>query len=82
MNCQEAIDLMGVAIDGRLPRSAVAPFEEHMAECSACGTYFGQLRLTRQALRSTARPAGRNPRRDALISRFRKEFGSDPDRRG
>jgi len=82
MNCQEAIDLMGDAIDGRLPPHFVAGFEQHIAECPSCGTYYGQLRLTRQALRSRRAPRGSSPRRDELIARFRQEFGDEPDPRG
>jgi anti-sigma factor RsiW len=76
MTCQEAIDLMGDAIDGRLPPSAGPGFQEHMTECSSCGTYFGQLRLTRQALGSASRPAVSSPHRDELLARFREEFGA------
>jgi anti-sigma factor RsiW len=74
MTCQEAIDLIGDAIDGRLPPSAAAGFQEHMTECSSCGTYFGQIRLTRQALGSAPRPAVSSPHKGELISRFREEF--------
>ena len=74
MTCQEAIDLMGEAIDGRLPAPAVAGFQQHMTECSSCGTYFGQLRLTRLALGWLPRPTVSSPHRQELLSRFRKEL--------
>lgn len=75
MTCQEAIDLIGDAMDGRLPPSAAAGFQEHMTECSSCGTYFEQLRLTRQALGSLPRPTASSPQRGGLLSRFRQQFG-------
>ena len=40
MNCPEAIDLMGDAIDACLPSTFQASFDDHMAECSSCRTYL------------------------------------------
>lgn len=50
MNCYEAIDLMGDAIESRVPSESLAGFEEHLDECPACCTYFEQLRTTVSAL--------------------------------
>ena len=75
MNCHEAIDVMGDAAEDRLDARYCSGFREHMEECPACATYYGQLRLTRQALRSIA-PAdpGSPPKRSELLERFRREF--------
>ncbi|HTK69195.1 MAG TPA: zf-HC2 domain-containing protein [Candidatus Eisenbacteria bacterium] len=50
MNCYEAIDLMGDAIESRVPSDSRAGFQEHLDECPACCTYFEQLRTTVSAL--------------------------------
>jgi len=77
VNCQEAIDVMGEAAEGRLEAALQAGFEEHMAECSPCGTYFEHLRLTREALQLLPRGGDTSPRRAELMERFAKEFDHD-----
>ncbi|MGH7729787.1 MAG: anti-sigma factor family protein [Candidatus Eiseniibacteriota bacterium] len=72
MNCQEAIDLMGDAIDGCLAPDAVVGLDDHLAECPPCRHYLDQLRLTRQALGHLPAPGGAGRRRDELIEKFRK----------
>ena len=47
MNCYEAIDVMGDAVEGRLQAALVAGFEEHITECHSCGSYFVQLATAR-----------------------------------
>lgn len=74
MNCQEAIDLMGDAVDGTLQSTVRIDFHEHMAECPSCQTYLEHLRLTRQALGRLPRGAGTSPRRKDLIKKFTEEF--------
>ena len=76
MECAEAIDVMGEAIDGSLADRLLAAFQEHLDECPACAAYFEQLGLTRVALRSL--PFGpTSPRRAELLDRFRHESGRD-----
>jgi len=71
MNCHEAIDVMGDAVEGRLQAALRQGFEEHITECAPCRTYLEHLRLTRKALRSL--PAGgTSPRREELIENFRR----------
>ncbi len=79
MNCQEAIDIMDNAIEGRLQPALRAGFDEHMAECVPCGTYFDHLRLTRGALRFLRRGGGPSPRREELIETFKEEFERESD---
>ena len=74
MECHEAIDVMGDALEGGLGGQARAGFDEHLAECSACRTYFDQLRLTRDLLRRLPRRAEGGARRSKVIETFRKEF--------
>jgi len=79
MNCQEAIDLMGDAVDGTLQSTVRTGFHEHMVECPSCRTYLEHLRLTRQALGSLPRGSGTSPRRKDLIRKFTEEFDRPGD---
>lgn len=74
MNCYEAIDLMGDAIEGTLMPAARAGLDDHFAECAPCRNYMDQLRLTCEALRSLPEPDGAGDRRAGLIAKFREEF--------
>jgi hypothetical protein len=65
---------MGEAAEDRLAAPIRAGFEEHIAACVPCGTYFGQLILTRKALRKLPDNGGPSPRRKELIERFRERF--------
>ena len=74
MNCYEAIDVMGDAAEARLQAALVAGFEEHIAACRSCRTYFEQLCHTRRALHHLRRAGVTSPRRSELMRDFRKEF--------
>ena len=73
MECPEAIDVMDLALEESLEPVLVAPFEEHLAECPPCQTYFEQLRCTRDALRALPRHGTTSPQRAELIERFKRE---------
>jgi len=75
MTCQEAIDVMGEALEGRLPADLRPDFDEHMAECPPCATYLQHLQVTRNALLRLGAENGSNTRRQELIDAFRREFG-------
>ena len=75
MTCQEAIDVMGEAIEDRLAADMRPGFDEHMAECRPCATYFDQLRFTRGALRGLPRERAAGAHRDDLLRRFRERYG-------
>jgi predicted anti-sigma-YlaC factor YlaD len=75
MECAEAIDVMGEALDGCLEVSLQRQFDEHLVECHPCRTYFEQLTVTRAALRAVASEGGTSPRRDELIAGFRTAMG-------
>ena len=75
MNCYEAIDVMGDAVEGRLLDALRPGFEEHLAECASCGTYFQHLRFTRRALQGLPREAATDSSRAQLVARYRREFG-------
>ncbi len=75
MNCHEAVDRMGDALEGRLGEIPRAMFEEHMSECAPCATYLEHLVATRQVLRNLPREACPEAVRAELIARFHAEFG-------
>ena len=78
MNCYEAIDVMGDAVEGHLDPVYRSGFDEHMAECRPCRTYFEQLGLTRQALRRLAQRTPQTSSTD-LQDRYRTHFRGNPD---
>jgi len=73
MNCPEAIDVMDLALEESLEPVLHEPFEEHLAECPPCRTYFEQLRVTRAALRNLRSHDETSPQRAKLIDRFKRE---------
>lgn len=75
MTCQEAIDVMGEALEGRLQADLRPGFEEHMAECPPCATYLDHLKVTRRALLNLPPEGGASPRRQELIQEFKRELG-------
>lgn len=72
MNCREAIDVMGEAVEGAA-FTTWPGFEEHLRDCAPCRNYLDQLRMTRRALRLLSKERGEAPNRQELIDRFRKE---------
>ena len=77
MECQDAIDVMDMALEQCLEPGLRAPFDDHMDECAPCRNYFEQLRLTRAALQNLPRHGATSPQRAALIDRFKRE--RDPE---
>jgi anti-sigma factor RsiW len=71
MNCYEAIDLMGGALEGGVPPEARAGFDEHLDECPACHTYLDQLRSTVRALAQLPRRRDSSPLTSELLAAFR-----------
>ena len=74
MECPEAIDLMGDALENQLAHDARLGLEGHLEECPSCRNYFDQLRVTRDALGHLPPPGG-HPGLQELVDRFKKEFG-------
>ena len=74
MDCYEAIDLMGDALENTLAVQARSGLEEHLEECPACRNYYEQLQLTCRALRNLPSDPATSSQRSDLIVRFRKEF--------
>ena len=74
MNCWEAIDLMGDAMEGVLAPEPSAGLFDHLEECPPCRNYFEQLQLTRRALRNLGHPEDPNRKRRELLDRFKDAF--------
>ena len=68
MDCYEAIDLMGDAIDERLAPAARSGLQEHLDECPSCCHYMEQILLTRDALGHLPAPEGSSGHRADLTS--------------
>lgn len=79
MTCCEAIDVMGDALEGRLERPLRPGFDEHMAECGPCATYFEHLQVVRRVLLEMPRERGTSPRRTELLAEYRRLFPLSED---
>jgi len=74
MNCYEAIDLMGDALEDHLAPESRAGFDEHIEECAVCSTYMDQLRVTLKALERLPHPKVTSQGRSELIAAFQREW--------
>jgi anti-sigma factor RsiW len=50
MTCRQVVELMTDYLEGTLPASDRARFEEHIAGCDGCRAYLSQLRTTRDVI--------------------------------
>jgi anti-sigma factor RsiW len=50
LTCQELVELVTRYSDGGLDEADRARFEEHLATCGACVTYYDQMRQTVDAV--------------------------------
>ena len=71
MNCYEAIDLMGDALENRVPSPSRPGFDEHLGECPACRVYLEQLRTTVCALAHLPRRRDTGALTSELLAAFR-----------
>ncbi len=46
MTCQELVDFLRAYVDGELPESEQAAFEDHLGECPPCVAYLDSYRET------------------------------------
>jgi predicted anti-sigma-YlaC factor YlaD len=76
MNCYETIDIMDVALEGKLDAASRPGFDEHLEDCPACRTYFDQLRVTVAALEHLPRQGPLSHTRAELIAAFKRERGA------
>jgi anti-sigma factor (TIGR02949 family) len=46
LTCRQVVELVTAYLDRRLAASDAERFEEHLAFCDGCSTYFDQMRAT------------------------------------
>ena len=46
LSCQELVELVTAYLEGALPETEHARFEEHLAACGNCQLYLEQMRTT------------------------------------
>ena len=73
MECVDALDVMGEAIEDALTREQIDEFAEHIGVCPSCANYYRQLRITRVVLGALP-TAESTARLHELLARFREEF--------
>jgi len=72
LTCAEVVELVTSYLDRRLRAADAERFEEHVAFCDGCSTYFAQMRATIAAtghVRNDDVPA---ELRDRLLATFRE----------
>ena len=71
LTCQELVELVTDYLEGALPVSERARFDDHIAGCEHCTAYLEQMRAT-IALTGRLRPEELEPAtRDAMLQAFR-----------
>lgn len=71
LSCQELVELVTDYIENALPDELRRRFDDHIAHCSGCQTYFEQMRLTIRAT-GTLTPDSLSPEAEsALLDAFR-----------
>jgi len=71
LTCQELVELVTDYLEGALPASEQARFDEHLAGCAACTIYVAQFKTVID-LTGTLMPDDVTPEaRDALLAEFR-----------
>lgn len=71
MSCQELVEVVTEYLEGTLPATDRARFEEHVAICPPCRTYLEQMRHTVRALGRLPRDSISEDAQRALLSVFR-----------
>jgi hypothetical protein len=77
LSCREFVERVTDYLENSLPEPLHRRIEEHLAVCTGCTLYLGQIRLTIRALhehRSVELPA---ELRTALIRQFRQAADDD-----
>jgi predicted anti-sigma-YlaC factor YlaD len=71
LTCNELVEVITDYLEGRMPANRRLLFEEHVAFCAWCQTYFDQMRETVRVT-GTLRQEDLSPEtRDALLDVFR-----------
>jgi len=79
LTCKEIVELVTRYDDGGLDDADRARFEEHLATCGACVTYYDQMRQTVRAVCALDHDAPLDPIIElSLLSAFRARVGEEP----
>lgn len=79
MNCEQVAHRASDYLERRLGWSGRLGVWLHLLVCSACKTYVGQLRLTRDALRAMRGAPAPEPQVDAVMAAMRRARDESPD---
>jgi predicted anti-sigma-YlaC factor YlaD len=71
MSCKELVELVTEYLEGTLPPSERARFDEHLVLCPGCRTYLEQMRLTIRVLGKLSEESIAPRARDELLRAFR-----------
>ena len=72
LTCQELVELVTDYLENRLALPERLRFEEHLALCAGCGTYFHQMRSTLKALAHMPSPKLPVEIKSELMEAFRR----------
>jgi anti-sigma factor RsiW len=78
-SCQELVELVTDYLEDAMTPYQRASFEAHLAACTGCRNYVGQVRATVHALERLPDPPVAPEVRDSLLDIFRKWKNSDGD---
>ena len=70
MTCQEFVELVTAYLDGTLPETQRAAFEEHLELCPGCDHYLAQFRQTIDLLGELPEETLPAPGRQRLLDAF------------
>jgi predicted anti-sigma-YlaC factor YlaD len=71
LTCQELVELVTDYLEGAMPRTERARFEEHLAICEGCTEYLRQVRTTIEVIGALTEESIPAPARDRLLETFR-----------
>lgn len=71
LTCQELVELVTDYLEDRLPLEERIRFEDHLAVCGPCRTYFQQMRETIRLTGALTEERVEPGARDALLEAFR-----------
>jgi anti-sigma factor RsiW len=77
-DCKELVELVSDYLEGALPQSDRARFEQHIAGCKGCATYLDQMRLTINALGKLTEDSLEPQVKEELLQVFRDWKESQP----
>jgi anti-sigma factor RsiW len=71
LSCRELVELVTDYLEGALPPADRLRFDVHVAVCSGCRAYLGEMRATIRLAGRLEPELVRDEARDALVASFR-----------